>query len=330
MCEHKILSNDEFQTMQQYKPFTVNHAQQQETKLSLLHSVIAAYGEKFYRLKEGTRKSIEMICWFAAEKGYCFAGDEYFAERFNVTDKTIRNIFKKLRDHGLVKTVYRRSTTQNGLGAPIHLFVQHPYFKQWIELLQLNDFQADFQAENDEIPCESREKHLKKVSTKYLSFNKNLLKILRKENRLGITYTPKNVPQIFIKAVKPFFNEAENVYSLWGKVLLAYKKFSLANPITDYTNVAIDAFKQTVFAHKHRKIKKDFKGYFYGTLMNMFTYKKREEAFESHPLIFNWLEKKNDAVLTMKDKGTNWRKDIAELIAKEEQMYAFSEKEIPY
>lgn len=296
MTVSTIISFTEFKAMSSYTPYAKNHQEQQSAKLLLLNSVQAAYGERFYRLKEGTRKAIDMMCWFAGEKGFFFASDHYLAERYNVSDKTIRNISKKLRDHGLIYTIYRRSSTQNGLSAPIHLFTEHPYFDHWKETLNLKNFQADFQAKNNEIPGEIKAEQPKKISTKYLSFNKNLLKILRKENRLGITFTPNNVPQLFIKAVKTFFDEAKDIYILWGKALLAYKNINLANPIEEYTSIAIDAFKQTIFAHKHRKIKRDFKGYFYGTLRNMFTYQKREETFKNHPLIFNWLEGMDNVV----------------------------------
>lgn len=31
------------------------------------------YGERYLRLKEGTRKAIAMMCWFASERGFFFA-----------------------------------------------------------------------------------------------------------------------------------------------------------------------------------------------------------------------------------------------------------------
>lgn len=302
MSEHKILSHSEFQKLQYHKPYTINRGEQQKTKLLLFNPIKAAYGDKFYRLKKGSQQSIEMICWFGAEKGFCFASDDYFAKRFNVTDKTIRNIFKQLRDYGLVYTVYRRSSTQNGLGAPIHLFVDHPYFKQWIELLQLAYFQPDFQPENTENSCESKDHKPKKNSTKYLSFNKKILKNLRKTIRLDKTFTPKNVPEKFIETVSPFITSAKDIYVLWKKALITYGKSKLSHPIEFYLNITIDAFKQTVFAHKQRKIKKDFNGYFYGTLMNMFVYQKRKETLISHPYFYNWLEDRDVNLIQQQNK----------------------------
>lgn len=109
-------------------------------------------------------------------------------------------------------------------------------------------------------------------------------------SRLDETFTPKNVPESFIKTVKPFFGQADEIYDLWGKAKLAFNKFKLSHLLEDYVDLVEDAFKQTVFAYKHGKIKKDFIGYFYGALMRMFTYKKRKETFADHPIIFNWLD----------------------------------------
>ncbi|MET1032147.1 helix-turn-helix domain-containing protein [Domibacillus tundrae] len=331
MTVSKVISISEFKEMNNYIPLAKNHQEQQTLKLDLLKSVEAVYGERYYRLKEGTRKAIDMMCWLAAEKGFFFASDDYLAARYGVSDKTIRNISKKLRDHGLIQTIYRRSSTQNGLSAPIHLFTAHPYFDHWKEVFTLEDCQADCQAKNADILCESKVEPPKKVSTKYLSFNKNLLKILRKENRLGHTFTPKNIPQEFVKTVKPFFDDATDIYTLWGKALLAYKKFSLVYTLEHYVEVVIDGFKQSVFAYKQRRIRKDFNGYFYGTLFKLFTYKKREETFANHPTIFNWLEDHEETVsLNQEIKKKSWRQEIEDLMEKENQRLGANVEEIPY
>ncbi|KMY52547.1 hypothetical protein AC623_20645 [Bacillus sp. FJAT-27231] len=296
MCKHKKLTNDEFQFLQQYKPYATNHAQQQKQKLNLLDKVIATYKDTFYNLKKTTRQTIEMICWFAAEKGYCFAKDDYFSDRFNVSSKTVRNIFKKLRDNGIIQTVYRHSTKQNGLGAPVHLFVAHPYFSVWMEKFNLTNCQTDCQAENAEIPCDTKHSGTKKVSTKNISISKKLFKNIRKKIRLDYTYTPQNVPESFINTVKPFWEDATSIYTLWGKVKMSYSQFSLTYPVEDYTNLAIDAFKQSLFAEKNNKIKKDFYGYFYGTLKKIFWRQKAKESFENNPLFYNWLDENEEEI----------------------------------
>lgn len=289
MGKHIKLSTKQFQFLYSYPAYSENRQQQQEQKLPLLAKASAAYGDAFYNLKESTRKAVEMICWFAAEKGYCFAKEDYLCDRFGISPRTVRDIFKVLRKAGVIITVYRHSTRQNGLGAPVHFFADHPLYETWKDAFTLPDCQAGCQAEKTEIPCQSKDEQSKKVSTKYLSLSKKLFKILRKKTRLDESFTPKNVPVDFIKAVKPFFGEAKEIHTLWQKAEIASRPFTLLRDLKEYTDLVTDAFKQSVYALKHRKIKKDFHAYFYGTLMNMFTYQKRRETFATHPVIYNWV-----------------------------------------
>lgn len=145
--------------------------------------------------------------------------------------------------------------------------------------------------------------------------------------RLDDSFTPKVVPDEFVKTTKPFFSDAEDIYDLWKKAALVYRQFDLLHELKQYTDIVIDALKQTIYAHKHRKIRKDFKGYFYGTLLKMFTYQKRQETFASHPSIFNWLENQEEESA---GSTQNWRMEIQELMAKEERDLDYLIEEIPY
>ncbi|WP_257130227.1 hypothetical protein [Bacillus pseudomycoides] len=55
--------------------------------------------------------------------------------------------------------------------------------------------------------------------------------------------------------------------------MLAHKKH--APSLLELTEVAVSSFKQSVFAEKMNRIKKDFRGYFYGTLTRMFAVEQR-------------------------------------------------------
>ncbi|WP_159434235.1 hypothetical protein [Domibacillus mangrovi] len=122
-------------------------------------------------------------------------------------DKTIRNVTKKLREAGVLYTVYRRSSTQNGRSTPVQLFVDHPYYFYWEELLDLGStpsvYQTDCQAENAEIPCVSKEEEAK--------FNT----IRKEETYLDASFTPSYISQTFVAAVKMFYGEAK-VFTVFG------------------------------------------------------------------------------------------------------------------
>ncbi|WP_050184493.1 hypothetical protein [Domibacillus robiginosus] len=145
--------------------------------------------------------------------------------------------------------------------------------------------------------------------------------------RLDDSFTPKVVPDEFVKTTKSFFSDAEDIYDLWKKATLVYRQFDLLHELKQYTDIVIDALKQTIYAHKYRKIRKDFKGYFYGTLLKMFTYQKRQETFSNHPSIFNWLEDQEEESA---GSTQNWRMEIQELMAKEERDLDYLIEEIPY
>lgn len=151
-------------------------------------------------------------------------------------------------------------------------------------------------------------------------------------SRLDESFTPKNVPKTFIETVKPFFGEAAEIYRLWGKAKLAFTKFKLSHVLEDYADLVQDAFKQSVFAYKHRKIRKDFLGYFYGTLMRMFTYEKRKETFASHPTIFNWLEDQEEERSSKQAAGQekSWREEVEQLIEREDRALGYNSDEIPF
>ncbi|MEK4031414.1 transcriptional regulator [Pseudobacillus sp. FSL P4-0506] len=271
MTVSRMLSKEEFKQMMSYKPHATNQKEQQSMKLKLLKVVEEVYGDSYYRLKKETRQAIDMMCWLSSERGFFFAKDDYLADRHDISDRTIRNVAKKLREHGVLFTVYRRSTKQNGRSAPVHLFVDHPYFSYWEELLNLSDFQADFQTENAGIPCGSKSEESKKVPT----YNKYIRK---EEPVLDESFTPSHIPKSFILAVKPFFGQAKEIYKLWGKAMLAYRITRLGTPLEELTELVIQAFKESIFSHKHRHIKGSFNAYFFGTLRNMMTIEKRNHG----------------------------------------------------
>ncbi|HWO75583.1 MAG TPA: transcriptional regulator [Bacillus sp. (in: firmicutes)] len=293
----KIVSNPEFQHMDSSKPYTKNEGQKKTVKNMLLARVKGAYGDTYYNLKQGTRSAIDMMCWFAAERGYVYAGDDYLGERYDIADRTVRRVAKMLRDVGLIVTVYRKAKNNNGRGCPMHLFVDHPYFERWISFLQIDfrpNVQTDVQTENEEIPCESKDESTKKFPTYDLTLNTFIKHNKRKEDvLLNSDFVPSYVPERFILAVQPFFKDAKEIYRLWGKVRLAHKISRLDTPVEELLALVIQTFKGSVFAYKQNKVKKAFTGYFFGGLRNVFAAAKRREAFQhqsNHPLFYNFLE----------------------------------------
>ncbi|QDZ88737.1 hypothetical protein [Priestia megaterium] len=165
-----FIETEQFNKMISYNPYATTNQEKKNVKYSLLDQIKEGMCDKWERLKEGTRQAFDMICFFSAELGFFYASDEYLAKRHNISERTIRYRFKELEELGLAVKVHRRATKCNGKGKPVYLFVNHPYFNYWANLLGLNmaDFHTDCHAENAETPSGSKEKQPKKVSTYFL------------------------------------------------------------------------------------------------------------------------------------------------------------------
>ena len=296
MSTTRMITTEEFDYMKNYQSFTENRSQHQSMKRKLLKEIIKLYGEKFYRLHEGTRKALDRLCWFAAEKGFCFPGSTYLGQTYEKSKGTIDRHLRELRKQGQIVTVYRRCPHNNGKGNPVHLFVNHPYFNHWVNYLQLNlepDVDADVDAENEQSDWGSKGKETKKCSTYNLSL-KDFNKYIRNNVKVKLSsdYAPSFIPTFFKKTVKPFFPYADDIYTLWGKVRLAYKISHLEQPLEDLVFIAVQAFKETVFAYKRTRIKGTFEAYFFGTLRGLFSVERRREVqrISDNPLFYNFLE----------------------------------------
>jgi DNA-binding Lrp family transcriptional regulator len=100
------------------------------------------------------------------------------------------------------------------------------------------------------------------------------------------TYLPSFIDSSFIDTAKPFFN-AKEIYLLWLRVLIAYKKSKVSRPLSEVISVVNKALRETVFMYKQGKIRSSFEGYFYRLMENYLGIEKRKE---NRHLLYNWLE----------------------------------------
>lgn len=211
-----FVESQQFSQMLSYKPFAETKTEKKKVKYSLLDSIQQSIGDKWYRLKEGTRQAFDMVCFFSTELGFFYASDEYLAKRNGISDRTIQYRLKELVELGQVIKVYRRARKCNGRGNPVYLFVNHPYFKYWVNLLGLDlaDFQTDCETENSEKSSGSKDEEGKTFAT-YLVPEKQESNIYKQANKIAqyvinrvndsikkgtrITYTSSYIDKIVTK-----------------------------------------------------------------------------------------------------------------------------------
>ncbi|WRU97809.1 hypothetical protein RYX51_22680 (plasmid) [Priestia filamentosa] len=211
-----LIFNDDFARMQNYESYIKTSNEQKQMKYKLLSIAESAFGDSYARLKPETRNAIDMICFLATEKGFVYAKDSYFAEKHAVSARTIRRVIKTLEDAGRIVKTHRSSSKHNGRGAAVYFFVDHPSFTHWQQYFGF-DVQADVQAENAEIPCESKVEEVKKVST--YSLPNNYIK-----NHFMYKTIPfiKGVPKLINQTFKDLFKES--LKDLYLRVRMASQK----------------------------------------------------------------------------------------------------------
>jgi len=121
--------------------------------------------------------------------------------------------------------------------------------------------------------------------------NNTLLKEnnINNTSEIDHTYLPSFIDSSFIDTAKPFFT-AEEIYELWLRVLIAYKKSNVSRPLVEVIGVVNKALKETVFLYKQGKIKTSFKGYFYRLCESYLAVERRREVKGQSVIPFyDWL-----------------------------------------
>lgn len=228
---------------------------------------------KEYKLKDSERAILIKLSQYSCKfVGVSYLKNQTLADSVGYSKRTVQRVLKRLSTLGIITRIEQKRAKTGGYGA--FICVINP-FECHLKLSSCRDAEK---------PCEdSTEKQTEKDKT---IIPKSNLQELNKRNELDVSYLDNShIPIEFINTVKPFIGSAKEVYSLWDKVVLAQRKY--APDLLVYTEIAIQAFKQSVFAKKMKRIKKDFKGYLFGVLSNMLSVEQRRYNKGN---LWNWLE----------------------------------------
>ncbi|MCY8231701.1 HTH domain-containing protein [Priestia endophytica] len=273
-----LIFSDDFARMQNYESYTRTQNEQKQMKYKLLSIIESVFGDSYARLKPETRDAIDMICFLATDKGFVYAKDTYFAEKHDVSARTIRRVMKTLEEAGKIVKAHRSSSKHNGRGAAVYFFVNHPCFAHWKTYFGF-DVQADVQADNAEIPCGSKGEEAKKVSTYSLPENHYI------KNHCMYNTIPfiKGVPKLINQTFKDVFKDS--LRNLYLRVRVASQKVCQSVSMT--------------------LSKKDIHSIAYESIHTLFTYiKTRSMSFEEQcKLVYRIaLNKFNELVQTADNK----------------------------
>jgi hypothetical protein len=107
---------------------------------------------------------------------------------------------------------------------------------------------------------------------------------------LDHTFVNERVPEVFIKAVKPFFDNARVIESFWYRSNIAAWKNTVDDEDETKLNIALSSFRQTIRGLKFGRVRDKF-AYFYRIAYRKFNaeYERElDEIVEHEGLTFNF------------------------------------------
>ncbi|MCP3025392.1 helix-turn-helix domain-containing protein [Halobacillus sp. A5] len=259
------------------------------TSTEELNLSIRGFLYKFkYELNETIISIYRLIANHAVKfTGICFMKYSTIAKQINKSESTVKRSLKVLKDLKALE-VHRTTRTsgrvRGGFGHNVFVLCDMSN-----ELSKMNHRQ------NDEKLCEVQSEHFKNSEETSPAESGNLLDKRSSNNvgnkgQLNHTYLPDTIPNEFVEVVKPFFNNASDIYTLWLRVQNVCKSVKLKQSSETYVNIAIQVFKGAVFMQKNNKIRTSFIQYFYGGLKARLLKQASKEKYNGHGLLqYDWI-----------------------------------------
>lgn len=213
---------------------------------------------RVFRVLEFRSKAFPGACWIKVET---------ICNVVKKSDATVRRALRKLTSLGIIEKVGTIREKSGGKGANVYVISatettrdesndQSPMTNRYGE-------QNEDRTRNKTLFATSKEDSGKEAQNKLHSNN---VQESGKEDRLDKSFTPGIVPNEFRDLVGRYYNDAERIYHLYQRCVIATNAAGL-HVVNE--QLAIQAFKESVFQRKTGKIRGSFDGYFYGVYFNM-------------------------------------------------------------
>ncbi|AVD54488.1 hypothetical protein BEH_25290 (plasmid) [Priestia filamentosa] len=134
-----IAERQQIKEMLNYPPYASTVVEKQHMKAVLMYGIRKDLKYVWERLKEGTRRFLDMLCAYGAKRGFVYITGKSLAKLCQINERTVNRWIRVLIKSGHIVRVYRRAERSNGKGQPLFLFAHHPYFEHWTHFLKINE-----------------------------------------------------------------------------------------------------------------------------------------------------------------------------------------------
>ena len=217
---------------------------------------------------------------------------ETIAEYVGKTARTIRRAISALVEMGIIEKHARIRELSGGWGANIYTI------KNYVHSHVISNDQSNNQSQGSASTREETEPEGPKTESEYVeyedyvkydSFKRDTYNVpresdssqngkeiqVREDSSLDKSFVPSSVPAEFADFVGRYLKDAVDVYNLYGRAIIAANKIG-APMVRD--DLALEAFKQTLFRYKSRQLRGSFFGYYYKTYKTMHEHELAAEA----------------------------------------------------
>ncbi|HDR7278987.1 TPA: helix-turn-helix domain-containing protein [Bacillus paranthracis] len=217
-----------------------------------------------YDLNERDRTVLwKVACYSVKFVGVSYLKVQTLADLTGYAKRTIQRSLKSLTELGILTRIDQMRTVQRGQGASITV---------------INPFECHSPQAPLEEAVEPTEECVDEPSHGNESINFKAKTSIKKDYVEDMAHkldqlVSNDIPVEFGTLALNYFDAAK-VYKLWSKVQLVIKKhaYSVTNP----TEFAISSLHSSILAKKMNRIRKDFTGYFYSTLVNKLSVAQRQ------------------------------------------------------
>lgn len=255
-----------YEKLQHFQSFATPAEMAQAVELHIRNNDLSETQLRVLRVLEFRSKAIPGASWLKVST---------ICDVIKKSDATVRRALRRLEQLGIIERVATLRAKTGGTGANVYVISATETYRE-----QSDDQAGMTSRADDGNPrhtantgqfAQAKDDSVKDAQSKILSNN---VQTADKTDRLDKSFTPGIVPNEFRNLVGRYFNDAEKIYHLYNRCVIASKAAGL-----DYVDdeSAEQAFKETVFQYKRGKVR-NFDGYFYGVYFNMAVAEVRRQA----------------------------------------------------